>query len=117
MQRTFRLTIGRGLDHYNDFRILPRTLRDELRGRFDEYFARKHNRDMRLVRQNIDSVFAEMDAADFSEELRKERIINFMHFINDLDKSRTLSFKVIRPDIYHAIVAYYGHWDMSTRYA
>jgi organic radical activating enzyme len=111
------LSIGRGLDHYNDFRILPRAVRAELRSRFDGYFARKGNQDTTSVRQNIQSIFEEMDATDISEEMRRDRISNFMHFVNDLDKSRRLSFKTMVPEIYDAIVAHAGHWDTETHHA
>jgi sulfatase maturation enzyme AslB (radical SAM superfamily) len=111
------LSIGRGLDHYNDFRILPTAIRDELRTRFEDYFTRKGNLDRVSVRQNIQSIFAEMDATAFPEELRRERALNFMHFINDMDKSRQLSFRTTAPEIYGAIAAEFGHWDNRTRYA
>jgi MoaA/NifB/PqqE/SkfB family radical SAM enzyme len=111
------LSIGRGLDHYNDFRILPLSVRNELRGRFDRYFTRKGNRDMHEVRQNVDSIFAEMEATDFSEELRKERLLNFMQFVNDLDVSRGQSFKKIAPEIHDAIVDHCGEWHAGTRFA
>jgi hypothetical protein len=111
------LSIGRGLDHYNDFRILPPAVREELRTRFESYFARKGNQGLDAVRQNIQSIFAEMDATDISDAQRRERILNFMHFVNDLDKSRQLSFKTTAPDLYDAVVSYYGHWSGETRYA
>ena len=111
------LSIGRGLDHYNDFRILPPKIRAKFHAQFEAYFARKGNRDVASVQQNIRSIFEEMDATDFSEDLRRERILNFMFFVNDLDKSRRLSFKTAAPELYDDIVAYYGHWDSRTRYA
>jgi organic radical activating enzyme len=111
------ISIGRGLDHYNDFRILPPALRNDVRARFDAYFLRKGNRDLTVMRGLVDSIFAEMEATDFSDELRRERVRNFMQFINDLDKSRALSFKAIAPEIFDGMVAYYGTWDSSTRYA
>jgi hypothetical protein len=111
------LSIGRGLDHYNDFRILPRLARKELRTRFENYFARKGNQGLEAVRQNIQSIFAEMAATDISEEQRRERTLNFMHFVNDLDKSRRSSFKAIAPDLFDVLVDYYGRWDGETRYA
>jgi MoaA/NifB/PqqE/SkfB family radical SAM enzyme len=111
------LSIGRGLDHYNDFRILPRPMRDAFRAQFEDYFKRKGNRDVTAVRQQIESILAEMDATDFSEDLRRERTRNFMHFVNDMDKSRGLSFKAIAPEMHEAFVDYYGHWDTGTRYA
>jgi len=111
------ISVGRGLDHYNDFRILPRKVRDDLRTRFDGYFVRKGNRDIPWLRQSVDSIFAEMEATDFSDELRRERVRNFMHFVNDLDKSRGLSFSAIAPEIHRGIIEYCGHWDNGTRYA
>ncbi len=114
---SIHLSIGRGLDHYNDFRILPLAAREEVRIRFESYFARKGNQGLDLVRQNINSIFAEMDSTDISEPQRRERIVNFMHFVNDLDKSRRLSFKATAPDLYDAIVSYHGHWNGETRYA
>ena len=92
-------------------------MREALRSRFDNYFLRKGNRDVAAVRQNIQSIFAEMDATDFDEALRRERMRNFMHFVNDLDKSRGLSFKAIASEMYDEFISYYGHWDMGTRYA
>jgi MoaA/NifB/PqqE/SkfB family radical SAM enzyme len=114
---SIHLSIGRGLDHYNDFRILPPAVRAELRGRFEGYFARKGNQGLEAVRQNIESIFTEMDATDISDADRRERTVNFMHFINDLDKSRGLSFKAAAPDLYDDIVAYHGSWNGETRYA
>jgi sulfatase maturation enzyme AslB (radical SAM superfamily) len=114
---SINISIGRGLDHYNDFRILPREVRDHLRTRFDAYFARKGNRDISSLRQSVESIFAEMEATDFSDELRRERVRSFMHFVNDLDKSRGLNFKVIAPEIHRGIIAYYGHWDNEIQYA
>jgi hypothetical protein len=111
------LSIGRGLDHYNDFRILPLAARQELRGRFEIYFARKGNQGLEMVRQNIESIFAEMDATDITDEERRDRMTNFMHFVNDMDKSRRLSFRSIAPDLVETIVQYFGHWELETRYA
>jgi hypothetical protein len=111
------LSIGRGLDHYNDFRILPRPMRDAFRTQFEGYFARKGNRDISAVRQNIQSILEEMDATDFAEDVRRERVRNLMHFVNDMDKSRGLSFRLIAPEMYDALVDYYGYWDTGTKYA
>jgi MoaA/NifB/PqqE/SkfB family radical SAM enzyme len=111
------ILIGRGLDDYNDFRMMPATVRDELRQRFEKYFARKDNRRTASAREQLASIFAEMDAADFSDETRRERIRSFMHFINDMDASRGLSFSRVAPDVYNAVVSYAGYWDGSTRYA
>lgn len=114
---SIHLSMGRGLDHYNDFRILPPSVRAVLRSRFDGYFARKGNQDVTSVRQNIESIFAEADATDFSDEVRRERLLNFMHFVNDLDKSRGLSFKAVSPELYNGVVAYAGCWDSRNRHA
>jgi sulfatase maturation enzyme AslB (radical SAM superfamily) len=114
---SINISIGRGLDHYNDLRILPRKVRDELRARFNAYFAKKGNRDISSLRQSVDSIFAETEATDFSDEVRRLNVLSFMHFVNDLDKSRGLSFRTIAPQIYRGIVEYYGHWDSGTRYA
>lgn len=114
---SIQISIGRGLDHYNDFRILPREVRDDLRARFDAYFARKGNRDTPWLRQSVDSIFAEMEATDFPDEVRRECVRSFMCFVNDLDKSRGLSFKAIAPEIHQGMIKYYGHWDDETRYA
>jgi MoaA/NifB/PqqE/SkfB family radical SAM enzyme len=111
------ILIGRGLDDYNDFRIMPHAVRNELRARFERYFARTGNRAMASARQEVESILAEMDATDFSDEVRRQRIIGFMQFINDMDASRGLSFRAIAPELYDAVVAYAGHWDSSTRYA
>ena len=111
------LWVGRGLDHYNDFRILPHSVRDEFRVRFEKYFARKGNRDLTSVRQNIGSVLSEMDANDIPDEERRKRIVNFMQFVNDIDASRRLSFKSIAPDIFDAVDSYVGGWNVGTRYA
>src|SRR5262249_15370446 len=111
------LWIGRGLDEYNDFRILPHPVRDEFRARCDGYFARKGNRAPASMRDNVASILAEMEAVDMSDAERRRRIVNFMHFVNDLDASRRLSFKSIAPDIYDAVAAYAGGWDVRTRYA
>jgi hypothetical protein len=105
------------LDHYNEFRILPRAVRDEFRARFELYFLRKGNRLSASVQQNVDSILAEMEAAGISEEERHERIVNFMHFVNDMDASRRLSFRSIAPDTYDAVSAYVGRWDAATRHA
>jgi MoaA/NifB/PqqE/SkfB family radical SAM enzyme len=111
------ILIGRGLDEYNDFRIMPATVRDELRRRFEQYFARKDNRRRGATWEQLVSIFAEMDADDFSDEVRRERIRSFMHFINDMDASRGLSFRRVAPDVYNAVVAYAGFWDGSRRHA
>jgi hypothetical protein len=58
-----------------------------------------------------------MDATDFAEDVRRERVRNLMHFVNDMDKSRGLSFRSIAPEMYDALVNYYGHWDTGTKYA
>jgi sulfatase maturation enzyme AslB (radical SAM superfamily) len=111
------ISIGRCLDHYNDFRILPLAVRDDLRAKFETFFARKGNRDVSGLRQSVESIFAEMQATDFSDDVRRERVQNFMHFVNDLDKSRGLSFKAVAPEIYDGLVAYFGSWDNGTQYA
>ena len=111
------LSIGRGLDLYNDFRILPPSLRAAIREGFDAYFLRRSNQDILALRQNIQSVFDEMDTTDFGDADRRERIVNFMHFINDMDKSRRLSFRLIAPAIHEALAAEIGHWVEGTRYA
>jgi sulfatase maturation enzyme AslB (radical SAM superfamily) len=112
-----QILIGRGLDEYNDFRIMPLAVRSKLRERFESYFARKGNRVGAAERQHVELILAEIDATDFSEEVRRERIKGFMHFINDMDKSRRLSFKTAAPELYDDVVAYAGGWDSSTRYA
>ncbi len=111
------LSIGRGLDLYNDFRILPPSLRAAVRAGFEAYFLRRSNQDVLGVQQNVRSVFDEMDATDFAEHDRRERIVNFMHFINDMDASRRLSFRQTAPAIHDALVAELGHWVEGTRYA
>jgi hypothetical protein len=111
------LSIGRGLDLYNDFRILPPSLRAAVRDGFDAYFLRRSNQDVLAVQQNIRSVFDEMDTTDFAEADRRERIVNFMHFVNDMDTSRRLSFRQIAPTIHDALAAEIGHWVEGTRYA
>jgi len=111
------LWVGRGLDRYNDFRILPHSIRDELTARFAQYFARKDNGAELSGRQNVERVLAEMVATDFSDGERRNRIVNFMHFVNDMDRSRHLSFKKIAPEIHDAVTAYFGSWDGGTRYA
>jgi MoaA/NifB/PqqE/SkfB family radical SAM enzyme len=111
------LSIGRGLDQYNDFRILPAALRAEARRRFEDFFSRHANRDIAAVRQNVQSIFEEMDATDISEPERRDRIVNFMRFVNDMDKSRHLAFRDIERELYDGIVAYAGNWDERTRYA
>jgi MoaA/NifB/PqqE/SkfB family radical SAM enzyme len=111
------LWFGRGLDQYNDFRILPHDIRKQFAARFEDYFVRKGNRDMASVRQNVETIIAEAAATDFSEQQRSERAINFMHFINDLDSSRKLSFRTIAPDIHDAMSSYLGGWHEETRHA
>jgi len=111
------LWFGRGLDQYNDFRILPQDIRMQFASRFENYFVRKGNRDMASVRQNVETIIAEATATDFSEQQRRERVISFMHFINDLDSSRKLSFRKIAPDIHDAMSAYLGSWHEEKRYA
>ena len=112
-----QLWVGRGLDHYNDFRILPISVQTTFRARFDEYFVRKANRELAQARENLGSILAEMDSTDFSDEERRWRIANFMQFVNDMDASRRLSFRSIAPEIHDAVAAYAGGWDMRTRYA
>lgn len=111
------LSIGRGLDLYNDFRILPRPLRAAIRKDFDEYFLRRSNQNVAALQQNIQSVFDEMETTAFVEAEQRDRIVNFMHFINDMDTSRRLSFRLIAPAIHDALVAEIGHWVEGTRYA
>ena len=112
-----QLWVGRGLDQYNDFRILPHAVRNAFREGFERYFARKDNRDLAAVRENVGSILAEMDANDFSDHERRQRVVNFMAFVNDMDRSRRLSFKAIGGDTHAAIVAYLGEWDTRTRFA
>ena len=111
------LWFGRGLDQYNDFRILPPEMREEFAARFEDYFVRKGNRAIASVRQNVESIIAEAAVTDFTEQQRRERAINFMHFINDLDNSRRLSFRTIAPEIHRAMSSYLGRWHEETRYA
>jgi MoaA/NifB/PqqE/SkfB family radical SAM enzyme len=110
------LWVGRGLNHYNDFRILPLAVRNELATRFEGFLARKGNR-AAGVRENVASILSEMHATDISDEERRNRIVGFMQFVNDMDASRQLSFKSIAPEIFDAIVVYAGHWDERTKYA
>jgi MoaA/NifB/PqqE/SkfB family radical SAM enzyme len=110
------LWVGRGLDHYNDFRILPHAVRDELNTRFERFFARKGNR-ASAARHNVWSVLSEMQATDISDEERRNRIVDFMRFVNDMDASRQLSFKSIAPETFDAVAAYAGRWDERTKYA
>jgi organic radical activating enzyme len=111
------VSIGRGLDDYNDFRILPLSMRNKFRAKFEGYFKRKGNYDTSAFRQHLQSILAEMEATDFTEELRRERVVNFMHFVNDMDKSRRLSFRAIAPELFEGLVSYYGYWDERTRHA
>jgi sulfatase maturation enzyme AslB (radical SAM superfamily) len=111
------LSIGRGLDLYNDFRILPPSLRADIRKGFEAYFLRRSNQDVLDLQQSVQSVFDEMDTTDFAEADRRERIVNFMQFINDMDASRRLSFRQVAPAIQEALVAEIGHWVEETRYA
>jgi sulfatase maturation enzyme AslB (radical SAM superfamily) len=111
------LSIGRGLDHFNDFRILPPSLRAAIRADFEAYFLRRSNQNVQALRQNIRSVFDEMDATEFAEADRRARSINFMHFVNDMDTSRRLSFRQLAPAIHDALGAEIGHWAEETRFA
>ena len=114
---SINISVGRGLDHYNDFRILPPSIRERFRSQFRDYFVRKGNRDVSILRQSIQSIHDEMDATDISDDVRRAHTRNFMQFVNDMDKSRKLSFKSIAPEIYDDIISYYGHWETGTRYA
>jgi MoaA/NifB/PqqE/SkfB family radical SAM enzyme len=111
------LSIGRGLDDYNDFRILPAALRVRVRRQFDDYFVRKSNQERSALRAQVDSIFAEMDETDFSEEERGPKVANLMQFINDLDSTRKLSFQAVAPEIHQGLRDYHGQWDARTRYA
>jgi MoaA/NifB/PqqE/SkfB family radical SAM enzyme len=114
---SINLSIGRGLDDYNDYRILPPSIRDEVRRRFDQFFERRANRPIATARDSVRSALDEMDATDFSDTGRRERIKNFMAFVNDLDYSRRLSYRRIAPEIYDGVIAYAGEWDERRRYA
>jgi hypothetical protein len=45
------------------------------------------------------------------------RVVNFMQFVNVLDTTRRLSFRLIAPDVHDAVAADAGGWDARTRYA
>jgi sulfatase maturation enzyme AslB (radical SAM superfamily) len=110
------VTIGRGLNHYNDFRILPAAARAEMRRRLDEFFLRKSNRDLTFLRNEIETVLREMDESDFDDTERREKMPGLMQFINDIDRSRQLSFRNACPDTIRFLTEYYGSWDDRTRY-
>ncbi len=61
-------------------------------------------------------MFDEIDTEDFTDEERRDRVVSFMQFVNDMDRSRGLSFKAIAPEAYAAVAAYHGHWDDRSRY-
>ena len=67
------LSIGRGLDHYNDFRILPAAARSQVRARFESYFTRKANRNFENQAAMVASVLDELEATRFDEPLRRAR--------------------------------------------
>jgi sulfatase maturation enzyme AslB (radical SAM superfamily) len=110
------VTIGRGLNHYNDFRILPAAARAEMRRRLDEFFLRKSNRDLSFLWNEIDTALREMDESDFDDTERREKMPGLMQFINDMDRSRRLSFRDISPDTVTFLVDYLGAWDERSRY-
>src|SRR5262249_23187623 len=112
-----QLWVGRGLDQYNDVRILPHSVRDMFRTRVEDYFARTGNRDMAPLHSDVASMLAEMESTDFSDQERRQRVVNFMHFVNDLDASRRLSFRSVAPEVHDAVAAYAGGWDPATRHA
>lgn len=109
--------IGRGLDRYNDFRILPPAGRNEIRARIAAYFHRNGNRDFSVLQKNVAAIFDETDETDFTEEQRQTSAKGFMHFVNDMDRSRGLSFKTAAPEVYSSIADYHGGWDESCRHA
>lgn len=108
--------IGRGLDHYNDMRILPRPYRWRLRDSLLACIERHGNRAIGELRANVVQVFDEMDTDDFSEDVRRKHAQGFMQFVNDMDASRGLSFRAIAPEIHEVIAAYCGKWDERRRY-
>jgi hypothetical protein len=51
-------------------------------------------------------------------EQQAQRLIrDFMSFTNDLDATRSQSFSASCPELFRALVDYYGPWDSSRRYA
>lgn len=111
------LEIGRGLDHYNDIRILPMSYRARLRKRLLACLDRHGNRAIGKLRANVENVFDEIDIEDFSDEIRRVHIAGFMQFVNDMDTSRGLSFRAVAPEIHETVAAYCGSWDESRRFA
>lgn len=111
------VSIGRGLDHYNDFRILPPVLRARIRAALDAMLRRRSNHELSTLRANIAAVFDEIDATDFTEDQRRSHVVGFMQFVNDMDTSRGLSFRTIEPKIHEGVAAYCGEWDEGRRFA
>jgi MoaA/NifB/PqqE/SkfB family radical SAM enzyme len=94
------LSMGRGLDRYNDARIPPLEIRDQARRAINAYLDVKGSDE---IRNNVGSVFTELYETDFTNELRRERAANLFQFIRDMDRSRELSFAVVAPTTYAAI--------------
>lgn len=111
------VSIGRGLDHYNDVRLLPPALRRAVRQEIEEMFRRKSNRGVENVRRQVITVLDEIDAIDITEAERRERIVGFMQFVNDMDRSRRLSLRILAPALHQAVAEYCGGWDESLRFA
>jgi MoaA/NifB/PqqE/SkfB family radical SAM enzyme len=111
------VSIGRGLDRYNDFRILPPALQREARAKVNEYLMRQSNRDIAELRLVMDNVFDEMGATDFTDEQRRIAIVGLMQFVNDLDRSRGISFAKVAPEIIAGVISYHGGWDPALRHS
>jgi MoaA/NifB/PqqE/SkfB family radical SAM enzyme len=113
------ISIGRGLDEYNDVRILPPKVREQMKEQFADFARRRANWIAGAPNfwKNIQSMLGELDACDISDDVRRSRIANFMQFVNDMDASRGLSFRSIAPGIYDGVVEYHGYWDQATRFA
>jgi MoaA/NifB/PqqE/SkfB family radical SAM enzyme len=109
------LNIGRSLEHYNDVRILPPDYRAIERARIDAAIRGAPNE--AELAAKMASMFDEIDAEDFSDEARRDSATGLMQFVNDMDRSRRLSYRTVAPQTCAAIADYAGGWDERGRYS
>ncbi len=111
------ISIGRGLENYNDMRILPPQIRNKARQKLEEVINRMSNRDTFGLTENIANVFNELDQVDFEDDVRQKSLQNMMRFVNDLELSgRKAKFKNAMPELFDDIVSYAGSWNHSTMF-
>jgi MoaA/NifB/PqqE/SkfB family radical SAM enzyme len=108
------LEIARGLETYNDIRILPPDFRAEqialARG------AAGNELQEERLRGCLSDAFAEIEADDYNDDTRHQAITGLMQFINDMDRSRSLSLKSVAPETWNAVAKYTGGWDERCRF-